>query len=150
MTESDDVLGIDRDELKSLILELIRERFEDVMPSTLTVDLVNLDRNGKGGLVYLDGLIVRRGNNLLDGYYRIRAANFAAVPDARIRVAQFDEDEEDPLPGAIYVPAGPTPDYLVDRPSRTILIGWSRGERFITRDQMRTATMAALADLFGN
>jgi hypothetical protein len=26
----------------------------------------------------------------------------------------------------------------------------SRGERFITRDQMRTATMAALADLFGN
>ena len=71
MSESDDVLGVDRDELKSLILELIRERFEDVMPSTLTVDLVNLDRNGKGGLVYLYGLIVRRGNNLLDGYYRI-------------------------------------------------------------------------------
>ena len=72
------------------------------------------------------------------------------MPDARIKVAQFDEDEEDPLPGAIYVPAGPTPDYLVDRPSRTILIGWSRGERFITREQMRTATMAALVDLFGN
>src|ERR1700733_3528371 len=130
MGEPDDVIGIDRDELKSLILELIRERFEDVMPSTLTVDLVNLDRNGKGGLVYLDGLIVRRGNKLLDGYYRIRAANFAGVADARIQLAQFDEDDDDPLPGAIYVPAGPTPDYLVDRPSRTILIGWSRGERF--------------------
>jgi hypothetical protein len=150
MSEPDDVTGIDRDELKSLILELIRERFEDVMPSTLTVDLVNLDRNGNGGLVYLDGLIVRRGNKLLDGFYRIRAANFAGRPDVRIQVAQFDEDDDDPLPGAIYVPAGPTPDYLVDRPSRTILIGWSRGERFITRDQMRTATMAALSDLFGN
>jgi hypothetical protein len=150
MGDPDDVIGIDRDELKSLILELIRERFEDVMPSTLTVDLVNLDRNGKGGLVYLDGLIVRRGNELLDGYYRIRAAHFAGVADASIQLAQFDEDDDDPLPGAIYVPAGPTPDYLVDRPSRTILIGWSRGEHFITRDQMRTATMAALSDLFGN
>jgi hypothetical protein len=150
MSEPDDIIELERNELRRVILEIIRERFEDAPPSPLTVDVVNLDRNGEGGLVYLNGLIVRRGTKLLDGFHRIRAANLAGVDDATIQVAQIDEDADDPIPGAIYVPAGPTPDYVVDRPSRTILIGWSRGEGLVTQDQMRTATMAALADLFGN
>jgi len=150
MSESDEIIELERNELRRLIREIIHEGFGDAPPSPLTVDVVNLDRDGKGGLVYLDGLVVRRGTKLLDGYHRIRAANLAGVDDARIQVAQIDEDAEDPIPGAIYVQAGPTPDYVVDRPSRTILIGWSRGKGLVTRDQMRTATMAALADLFGN
>jgi hypothetical protein len=150
MSESDEIIELERNELRRLIREIIHEGFGDAPPSPLTVDVVNLDRDGKGGLVYLDGLVVRRGTKLLDGYHRIRAANLAGVDDARIQVVQIDEDAEDPIHGAIYVQAGPTPDYVVDRPSRTILIGWSRGKGLVTPDQMRTATMAALADLFGN
>jgi hypothetical protein len=150
MSETDEIIELERNELRRLILEIIRECFGDAPPSPLTVDVVNLDRNGKSGLVYLDGAIVRRGTQLLDGYHRIRAANFAGATNATVQIAQIDEDEDDPIPGAIYVPAGPTPEYVVDRPSRTILIGWSRAEGLVTRDQMRTATMAALADLFGN
>jgi hypothetical protein len=63
MSEPDDVTGIDRDELKSLILELIRERFEDVLPATLTVDLVNLDRNlfrqGRRQIIWLTVLLAQ-------------------------------------------------------------------------------------------
>jgi hypothetical protein len=79
------------------------------------------------------------------------AARIAGAPESlRVRVIQIDDEAEDPVPGAIYVPAGATPDYLVDRRSHTILIGWSRGDREATRDELRTATMAGLADLFGN
>ena len=143
---------IERDKIKSLLLGLVRERFDNAVPAGLIVDVVNLNRGGKGGLVYFDGACVRRGAELLDGYHRFMAAELAgaAVRSQEIRVAQLDEDEEDPIPGAIYVPAGPTPDYVVDRPSRTILIGWKRGERVTTLDELRTAAMAALADLFAN
>jgi hypothetical protein len=143
---------IERDKIKSLLLGLVRERFDNAVPAGLIVDVVNLNRGGKGGLVYLDGACVRRGAELLDGYHRFMAAELAgaAVRSQEIRVAQLDEDEEDPIAGAIYVPAGPTPDYVVDRPSRTILIGWKRGERVTTLDEFRTAAMAALADLFAN
>jgi len=143
---------IEWDETKSLLDGLVRERFDNAVPAGLIVDVVNLDRGGKGGLVYLDGAFVRRGTELLDGYHRLMATKLAGPAALRleVRVAQFDEDEDDPIPGAIYVPAGPTPDYIVDRPSRTILIGWNRGDRGTTWDELRTAAMAALADLFGN
>jgi hypothetical protein len=143
---------IEQDEMKSLLDGLVRERFDNAVPAGLKVDVVNLNRGGKGGLVYLDGAFVRRGTQILDGYHRLMAAKFAgaAAASLEIRVAQLDEDEDDPLPGAIYVPAGPTPDYVVDRTSRTILIGWNRGDRGTTWDEVRIAAMAALADLFAN
>ena len=56
----------------------------------------------------------------------------------------------EPIPGAIYVPAGDTPDYLIDRPSRTILIGDSRGNGEATRDDVRIAARKAIKKAFGN
>jgi hypothetical protein len=143
------VAMIEHEEMKSLVLGLVRERFDSAVADGLTVDMVNLDRGGRGGLVYLGGAIVRRGAEILDGYHRLKAASLAGL-SRQMRVVEIDEDDRDPIPDAIYVQAGPTPDYLVDRPSRTILIGWSRGDRGATRDELRTATMAALANLFGN
>jgi hypothetical protein len=141
----------ERDEIKNMVLDLVRERFDHSVPAGFKLDVVNLDRGEKGGIVYLDGALVRRGSELLDGYHRVMAARIVGASESlKVRVVQLEDDVEDPVPGAIYVPAGPTPDYLIDRPSHTILIGWSRGDREATRDELRTATMAGLADLFGN
>ncbi len=135
------------EDLNRLVRELVRERFGDDMPAAyVVVDLVNLDRDGKRGLVYLDGAIVLQGDEVLDGHYRLHAiAESGASEETKVlRVGG------DPVPGAIYVPAGPVPDYLVDHASRTILIGRGRAGREATPDEIRTATMAAIAALFGN
>jgi hypothetical protein len=42
---------IEWDEMKSRFFELIRERFDNAVPSGLMFDVVNLGRGGKGGLV---------------------------------------------------------------------------------------------------
>jgi hypothetical protein len=140
---------IDFKEMRSLVFAIVNERFGDDVPGGLRIDLVNLDRGGEGGLVYLDGEIVRRGTKTLDGTRRLEELA-ASWEDAELPVAQFDDEEDDPLPGAIYVQKGPTPDYLVDRASHTILIGWKRGDRSAKADELRTAITSAVADLFGN
>jgi hypothetical protein len=140
---------IDFREMRSLVFAIVNERLGDNVPGGLRIDLVNLDRGGEGGLVYLDGEIVRRGTKTLDGMGRLEAAA-DSWEDVELPVAQFDDEEADPIPGAIYVQKGATPDYLVDRASHTILIGWKRGERSAKTDEIRTAITAAVADLFGN
>jgi hypothetical protein len=109
------VAMIEHEEMKSLVLGLVRERFDSAVADGLTVDMVNLDRGGRGGLVYLGGAIVRRGAEILDGYHRLKAASLAGF-SRQMRVVEIDEDDRDPIPDAIYVQEGPTPDYLVDRP----------------------------------
>jgi len=140
---------IDFKAMRSLVFAIVEERFGADVPGGLRIDLVNLDRGGEGGLVYLDGEIVRRGTKTLDGMSRLEAAE-DFWEDADLPVAQFDDEEDDPIPGAIYVQKGPTPDYLIDRASHTILIGWKRGGRSAKADEIRTAITAAVADLFGN
>jgi hypothetical protein len=140
---------IDFKEMRSLVFAIVDERFGDDVPGGLRIDLVNLDRGGEGGLVYLDGEIVRRGPKTLDGMRRLEAVE-DSWEDVELPVAQFEDEEDDPIPGAIYVQKGPTPDYLIDRASHTILIGWKRGERSARTDEIRTAITAAVADLFGN
>jgi hypothetical protein len=140
---------IDHAEMRSLVFTIVNERFGNNVPGGLRVDLVNLDRGGEGGLVYLDGEIVRRGTKTLDGMRRLEAMA-ASWEDVEPSVAQFEDDEDDPIPGAIYVQKGPTPDYLFDRASHTILIGWKRGERSAKADEIRIAITAAVAELLGN
>jgi hypothetical protein len=140
---------IDFKEMESLVFAIVDERFGNNVPGGLRIDLVNLDRGGEGGLVYLDGQIVRRGTKTLDGMRRLEAVE-ASWEDVELPVAQFDDEEDDPIVGGIYVQKGPTPDYLIDRASHTILIGWKRGDRFAKADEIRTAITAAVADLFGN
>jgi hypothetical protein len=140
---------IDFKEMESLVFAIVDERFGNNVPGGLRIDLVNLDRGGEGGLVYLDGQIVRRGTKTLDGMRRLEAVE-ASWEDVELPVAQFDDEEDDPIVGAIYVQKGPTPDYLIDRASHTILIGWKRGERSAKADEIRTAITTAVADLFGN
>jgi hypothetical protein len=140
---------IDFAEMRSLVFAIVNERFGDSVPGGLRIDLVNLDRGGEGGLVYLDGEIVRRGTKTLDGMRRLEAVA-DSWEDVEPDIAEFDDDEDDPIPGAIYVQKGPAPDYLVDRASHTILIGWKRGERSAKADELRIAVTAAVADLFGN
>jgi hypothetical protein len=135
------------DELRRMVREIARERFGDDMPvGSLVVDLVNLDRGGKRGLVYLDGAIVLRGNQVLDGHHRLHAIAKSSASE-EMRLVQVGDD---PVPDAIYVPEGPIPDYLVDQASCTILIGWARAGREATPDEIRSATVAAIAELFGN
>jgi hypothetical protein len=105
---------IDFKEMRNLVFAIVNERFGDNVPGGLRIDLVNLDRGGEGGLVYLDGEIVRRGTKTLDGIRRLEAVE-DSWEDVELPVAQFDDEEDDPLPGAIYVRKGPTPDYLIDR-----------------------------------
>ena len=138
------------DELKEELRRLASERLAGTPgDKSLVVDLVNLDRGGRGGLVYLDGVIVRKGERLLDGAHRL-----AAVAESgsliKMTVAQFPEHIAEPIAGAIYVPAGPTPDYVIDRSTRTILIGRSRGKREATRDELRDACRRAINEYFGN
>jgi len=140
---------IDFKEMESLVFAIVDERFGNNVPGGLRIDLVNLDRGSEGGLVYLDGQIVRRGTKTLDGMRRLEAVE-ASWEDVELPVAQFDDEEDDPIVGAIYVQKGPTPDYLIDRASHTILIGWKRGERSAKADEIRTAITTAVADLFGN
>src|SRR5277367_2798501 len=132
---------IDFKAMRSLVFAIVEERFGADVPGGLRIDLVNLDRGGEGGLVYLDGEIVRRGTKTLDGLRRLEAVA-ASWEDVEPDIAEFDDDEDDPIPGAIYVQKGPAPDYLVDRASHTILIGWKRGERSAKTDEIRTAITA--------
>ncbi len=57
----------ERDEIKNMVLDLVRERFDHSLPAGFKLDVVNLDRGEKGGIVYLDGALVRRGSELLAG-----------------------------------------------------------------------------------
>ncbi len=97
---------IDFKEMRSLVFAIVDERFGDDVPGGLRIDLVNLDRGGEGGLVYLDGEIVRRGIKTLDGTRRLEEAA-ASWEDVELPIAEFDDEEDDPLPGAIYVQKAP-------------------------------------------
>src|SRR5271155_2103115 len=64
---------IDFKAMRSLVFAIVEERFGADVPGGLRIDLVNLDRKGEGGLVYLDGEIVRRGARTLNGMRRLEA-----------------------------------------------------------------------------
>jgi hypothetical protein len=112
------------------------------------VDLVNLDRGGKSSLVYLNGAIVRRGDDLLDGRPHNKA-NAESDRSVQKGIVQLPLKAPDPIPGAIYISAGHTPDYLVDSSSRTILIGDTRGDMDATRDEVRIAARKAIKEALG-
>lgn len=95
--------------LRKEFRRLVDERLAGIADDkAIVIDLVNLDRDGKGGLVHM-------------------------------------RDEV-----AIYVPPGPTPDYVIDRAARTILIGRSRGAHDATAAELRDACRRALNEFFGN
>jgi hypothetical protein len=114
----------------------------------LKLDLVNLDREGKRGLVYLDGAIVIDENEqVLDGLHRLAAIRESGV-SVDCRVVRVPPDTR--VDGAIYVLAGPTPDFVVNRKLQTILIGSGRDDREATIEEIRTATARAMTEYFGN
>ena len=138
------------DELKEELRRLATERLAGTPgDKSLVVDLVNLDRSGRGGLVYLNGAIVQKGEELLDGAHRL-AAIVESGSGIKMTVAQFPENIAEPIAGAIYVSAGPAPDYVIDRSTRTILIGRSRGKREATGDELKDACRRAINEFFGN
>jgi hypothetical protein len=145
----------EREELIRTVRKFVDERLEGTPGKPLKVDIVNLDRGGEAGLVYLNGAIVTRGDKLLDGLHRLHAIVEAGKsnPNVSIRQHKIDlpADLPDPVEGATYVKAGPTPSFVVDRENLIILLD-SKGQIEDDDARMREilkAAEAALVEYFG-